>query len=271
MMRAVLDIPQPLTVGTADVLTLTDTSGQTRASVMATSDAKQAFTTLLILSPDLANSDRSALDPLRSYLSDTSQQLWKAEPIAWTTHALHLASTGQFLSANEIASSGLSTGVLVSSQGAVSVKAGAKPIVVAYRTWKKAGVVKAVSKGGQLPTAGGSNSDATCDCTFGGASSEGGDYGSGSASDNGGGLSGGGVNYGSGGRAGGSLGGPGGSVGGGTAGGGGGGGSGGGGGGSGGGGSGGGGSGGGGGGGGGGCDILSPTPIKGSIPHPNCR
>jgi hypothetical protein len=111
---------------------------------------------------------------LQSYVAGVTKQLWHSEPINWTTHALNLASTGQFLSSREIIDSGASTGTLIIDK-VISIQPGTKPVPVRFRKWRGAGNLRAAA----------ALEDASCSQTLGGGTSSGGDYGSGHSGDTG--------------------------------------------------------------------------------------
>lgn len=179
--RCMLDSTNMPSLKTSEAGALIDADGNTVAKVLANPIAAAEVPSFVLLAPALESAVSSEVEALRTYLADTADRLWSTEPINWTTHALHLASTGQFLAANEIAASDLATGILVAKDTSVTIAAGTKPRSIAFRKWRGAGTVSNILRG----DASGSY------CTFGGGSSTGGDIGSGSHSDDGGGFTGG--------------------------------------------------------------------------------
>jgi hypothetical protein len=179
--RCMLDSTSTLTLKNSETCALIDAEGNAVGKVLTNPIAAAEVPSFVLLAPALEAAISSEIEALRTYLADMTYQLWRAEPINWTTHALHLASTGQFLAANEIAGSGLVTGILVTKNISVTIAAGTKPRSIAYRRWRGAGTVSNMIRG---------DSSASY-CTLGGGSSHGGDIGSGTQSDAGGGDTGG--------------------------------------------------------------------------------
>jgi len=182
MVRTVFDAPDGFATKANDQFSLLDSDANVMGALTVNAArAAQAIMSLTLVSATLKNLDVTGVAALRAYMADLTRQLWSSEPINWTTHALHLASTGQFLSGREIKASGLTTGILSTNGGTVSIKEGIKPAGITYKGWRGSGTVTNISKS--------EGSDSYCTC--GGGSSSGGDFGSGANSDGGGGYTGG--------------------------------------------------------------------------------
>ena len=166
MMRGIID---SATGDLSSTHSLVDKQGNLLAAM--TADPTQYPLAFMVAASSLGAASLGGLEPLRNFVQEMAGELWGSEPITWTTHALQLAATGQFLSGQEMIASKLSAGELVSSNGIVSVVPGAATRGIAYRGWKNAGVnsVARIPVGGSGET-----------CTYAGGSSEGGDWGSGS-------------------------------------------------------------------------------------------
>jgi hypothetical protein len=147
---------------------LADSQGHTLASVLSASGGGAA--TQLAIAPNFAAVASADISALRLYLEQMAGELWSQEPVSWTTHALQLASTGEFLAGKEMLSRNLLGGEIVASNGVISILQGAKPRTIPYRPWS------ATQPRGARSAVSGSGEDCTCD----GGSSEGGDWGSGS-------------------------------------------------------------------------------------------
>lgn len=128
----------------------------------------------LLLSSALQSIQHSSAVLLQRFVTGLTKQLWHSEPINWTTHALALTATGQFLSTKEISESGGSTGVLAIDK-VLTILPGVSPIPVKFRKWRGAGNLRATSR----------EDDGSCTQTAGGGTDSGGDFGSGHTSDTG--------------------------------------------------------------------------------------
>lgn len=91
------------------------------------------------LSPQLPALDASTSTTLLTFAQQTTRDLWRGEPINWTTHRLLLASDADFSTADQILKSGLLTGVVVIDRANFSVISGVPPVVTPFKTWRGAG------------------------------------------------------------------------------------------------------------------------------------
>jgi len=99
------------------------------------------------LSPQLPVLDANTSTTLLTFAQQTTRDLWRGEPINWTTHRLLLASDADFATADQISKSGLLTGVVVIDRGNFSVVSGVTPVVTPFKTWRGAGKATIVATG----------------------------------------------------------------------------------------------------------------------------
>jgi hypothetical protein len=147
---------------------VTDSAKHAIASLWTQSGSAESPRSYLLMSEALDLAEPTWAPLLQNYVAGVVKQLWHSEPINWTTHALNLASTGQFLSSREIIDSGASTGTLI-IDNVVSIQPGTKPVPIRFRRWRGAGNLRATTP----------LDDASCSQTIGGGTSSGGDFGSG--------------------------------------------------------------------------------------------
>jgi hypothetical protein len=142
-MRAMMDVPDQFKTVTGTTYGLLDVSNQAEVAKVASASGHLAYPTpFVLLAPELGgvlDEDQASLAAYTDYLTRT---LWKEEPINWTTHRLQLASNGQFMTREEIASSGLTSGVPVFASGTMDLAAGPTPrTTVQFAGWRGAGKV----------------------------------------------------------------------------------------------------------------------------------
>ena len=85
---------------------------------------------------------------LGKYVNFLTSTLWKKEPINWTTHRLHLASNGQFMTSHEMASADLVTGMPVFAGSPLKLVPGPKSVPVGFQQWSGAGTITAAGIAG---------------------------------------------------------------------------------------------------------------------------
>lgn len=118
-MRAFLDVPSDFQDSYGTVYTLTFSDNNVLARMSSGTLVSGYANPFVLISSQLSGLANADVVELSKYVNFLASTLWQKEPINWTTHRLHLASNGQFMTSKEMALSDIRTGIPVDRKSVV--------------------------------------------------------------------------------------------------------------------------------------------------------